>query len=75
MYDWVLHWAGTPYALPALVIISFAESSVFPVPPDVLLIAMTVAAPALWLRYASLCTLASVSHRIKIHGRCWQQGP
>lgn len=60
MYDWVLHWAGTPYALPALVIISFAESSVFPVPPDVLLIAMTVAAPALWLRYASFCTLASV---------------
>lgn len=60
MYDWVLHWATTPYALPALVIISFVESSVFPVPPDVLLIAMTVAMPALWLRYAFFCTLASV---------------
>ena len=60
LYDWVLHWAGTPYALPALVLISFAESSVFPVPPDVLLIAMTVAQPARWLRYAFFCTLASV---------------
>ena len=60
MYDWVLHWAATPYALPALFIISFAESSFFPVPPDVLLIAMTVAVPALWLRYAFFCSAASV---------------
>jgi len=60
MYDWVLHWATTSYAIPALVVISFVESSVFPVPPDVLLIAMTVAVPALWLRYAFFCTAASV---------------
>lgn len=60
LYDWVLHWATTPYALPALILISFAESSVFPVPPDVLLLAMTVAAPAMWLRYAFYCTTASV---------------
>jgi len=60
LYDWVLHWATTPYALPALILISFAESSVFPVPPDVLLLAMTVATPALWLRYAFYCTTASV---------------
>jgi len=60
LYDWVLHWAATPYALPALIIISFAESSVFPVPPDILLIAMTVAVPALWLRYAFYCSAASV---------------
>ena len=46
LYDWVLHWAATPYALPALILISFAESSFFPVPPDILLIAMTVAVPA-----------------------------
>ena len=60
LYDWVLHWAATPYALPALFIISFAESSFFPIPPDILLIAMTVAVPALWLRYAFFCSAASV---------------
>lgn len=60
LYDWVLHLAATPYAVPALFAISFIESSFFPVPPDVLLIAMTVAVPALWIRYALLCTVASV---------------
>ncbi len=60
MYDWVLHWSATPYALPALFILSFAESSFFPIPPDVLLIAMTLAAPALWFRYAGVCSVASV---------------
>ncbi len=60
MYDWVLHWSATPYALPALFILSFAESSFFPIPPDVLLIAMTLAAPALWFRYAAVCSVASV---------------
>jgi membrane protein YqaA with SNARE-associated domain len=35
LYDWVLHWAQTPYAVPALFVLAFAESSFFPVPPDV----------------------------------------
>lgn len=60
LYDWVLHLAATPYAVPALFAISFIESSFFPIPPDVLLIAMTVAVPGLWVRYATLCTGASV---------------
>ena len=60
LYDWVLHWAGTPYAMPALFIISFIESSFFPIPPDVLLIAMVVAVPAGWLRFALVCTVGSV---------------
>ena len=59
-YDWVLHWAATPYALPALFAISFVESSFFPIPPDILLIAMTVAVPALWIRYSLFCSIASV---------------
>ena len=59
-YDWVLHWAKTPYALPALCIISFVESSFFPVPPDVLLIAMTVAIPTSWIRFSLFCSLSSV---------------
>ena len=60
LYDWVLHLAATPYAVPALFAVSFVESSFFPIPPDVLLIAMIVAVPALWFRYALLCTTASV---------------
>ena len=60
LYDWVLHWAGTPYAMPALFIISFIESSFFPIPPDVLLIAMVVAVPVGWLRFALVCTAGSV---------------
>ena len=59
-YDWVLHWASTPYALPALFFISFVESSFFPIPPDILLIAMTVAVPALWIRFSLFCSVASV---------------
>jgi membrane protein YqaA with SNARE-associated domain len=61
MYDWVLHWANTRYALPALFILAFAESSFFPVPPDVLLIAMAVSIPAKAFRYALVCTLGSVT--------------
>ena len=60
IYDWVLHWAATPYALPALFLISFVESSFFPIPPDILLIAMTVALPALWIRFSLFCSVASV---------------
>ena len=59
-YDWVLHWATTPYALPALCVIAFVESSFFPIPPDILLIAMTVAIPRLWIRFALFCSFASV---------------
>ena len=40
LYDWVLHWAETPYGAAALFILAFAESSFFPVPPDALLIAL-----------------------------------
>ena len=50
LYDWTLHWAATPYALPALAVLSFAESSFFPVPPDVLLIALCFSTPDRWLR-------------------------
>jgi membrane protein YqaA with SNARE-associated domain len=60
LYDWVLHWAGTRHATQALFWISFAESSFFPVPPDVLLIAMALARPAGALGAALVCTVASV---------------
>jgi len=57
---WTLHWADTKYALPALLVLTFIESSFFPVPPDVLLMAMCFAVPRKWLSYALWCTAASV---------------
>ena len=60
LYDWVLHWAHTPYGAPALAIISFCESSFFPIPPDPLLMAMGISRPKRALLYGVLCTVASV---------------
>ncbi|MBI4576345.1 MAG: DedA family protein [Planctomycetes bacterium] len=60
LYDWVLHWADTPQGEPALAALSFAESSFFPVPPDVLQIALTLGRPARWARHAAISTVASV---------------
>jgi ribosomal protein S18 acetylase RimI-like enzyme len=60
LYDWVLSWADTPYGLPALVVMAFIESSIFPIPPDVLLIPLVLGAATRWWRYALWCTLASV---------------
>jgi membrane protein YqaA with SNARE-associated domain len=60
LYDWVIHWADTPYGTWALFILAFAESSFFPVPPDVLLIALAIAKPEKALRYALVCSIGSV---------------
>ena len=60
LYDWVLHWAATPSATIALFLLAFAESSFFPIPPDVLLIAMCVARPERSFRYAWICSAGSV---------------
>jgi membrane protein YqaA with SNARE-associated domain len=60
LYDWVLHWAETPYAVPALLILAFAESSFFPIPPDVLLITLAIAIPRKSFKYAVICTAGSV---------------
>ncbi len=61
LYDWVLHWAETPYGVPALFILAFAESSFFPVPPDVLLMALSLSLPRSSFRYALFCSIASVA--------------
>ena len=60
LYDWVLHWAETPYGTPALAIIAFAESSFFPVPPDPLLMALALGRRTSAMRFALVCTAASV---------------
>jgi len=60
LYDWVLSWAYTPYGVTALVLLCFAEASVFPIPPDPLLMALCLGAPARSFRFAAWATAASV---------------
>lgn len=60
LYDWVLHWAETPYGTPALFMLAVAESSFFPVPPDVLLMALGLSVPRRAFRYALICTAGSL---------------
>jgi len=60
LYDWTMAQATRPYALWTLALVSFVESSIFPIPPDVLLIPMVLAARhRAWL-IAGVCTVASV---------------
>jgi membrane protein YqaA with SNARE-associated domain len=61
LYAWVLHWAETPHGLAALVVIAFIESSFFPIPPDVLLIALCMGAPKKSFRFAFWCAVGSVA--------------
>ncbi len=61
LYDWVLHWAETPYGTPALLVLAFAESSFFPIPPDVLLIALAVSIPTRAFWFALICFAGSIS--------------
>ena len=61
LYDWVIELSGHPRAPAFLSALSFAESSVFPIPPDVMLAPMCLAKPAKSWRYAALCTLFSVA--------------
>ncbi|MDJ1463281.1 MULTISPECIES: YqaA family protein [unclassified Nitratireductor] len=60
LYDWTMSLAATRHAEKALASVSFIESSVFPIPPDVLLIPMVLSERAKWLRYALICTVSSV---------------
>ncbi len=60
LYDWVLHWAQTPYGRPALFLLALAESSFFPVPPDVLLIALALGASKRSMHFALICTAGSL---------------
>jgi len=61
LYDWCVDAAGKPHATWILGCVSFAESSFFPAPPDVMLIPMALARPdRAWL-FATVCTLTSVA--------------
>jgi membrane protein YqaA with SNARE-associated domain len=60
IYDWCIAAADKPYALWILGAVAFAESSFFPIPPDVMLIPMSLARPSRAWLYAVWCTVASV---------------
>jgi membrane protein YqaA with SNARE-associated domain len=60
LYDWVLHWADTPYGTPALAVLAFSESSFFPIPVDPLLMALSLSKPRRALFYAAVCSACSV---------------
>ena len=61
LYDWMLHWAATPYGAIALFLLAFAEASFFPIPPDALLIALVLGARKKAFKFASISTVGSVT--------------
>jgi membrane protein YqaA with SNARE-associated domain len=61
LYQWVLSLAESRHAPFALAVVAFAESSFFPIPPDVILIPMSLAKPRKALGYAAIATIASVT--------------
>ena len=60
LYDWVLSWSESKWGALALFVLAFAESSFFPIPPDVLLIALCIGATAKSFRFAAICLAGSV---------------
>jgi len=60
LYHWVLSWAHSPYGTPALFVLAFMESSFFPIPPDVLQIALSAEKPKRAFRYACVSLVGSV---------------
>ncbi len=61
LYEWILNWSNSPYRPIALFILALAESIFFPIPPDVLLIALALGITAKAFRYALICTIGSVT--------------
>ena len=61
LYDWMLRLSAKPQAAPALAAVAFLESSLFPLPPDIMLAPMALTQRARAWHLAALCTLASVA--------------
>ena len=59
LYSWILHWAEKPYGPLVLFLLSFSEASFFPIPPDVLLIALSLALRKKAFKFALICSIAS----------------
>ncbi len=77
LYEWMLSWGNSKYGWIALFLFAFAESSFFPIPPDVLLIALCLGAPSKSFKFAAICTLGSICGAIagySIGYFLWQNG-
>lgn len=72
LYDWVLSWAEHPQAGAALGILALAEASFFPVPPDVLLIALSLSKPRRAFHWALICSVGSVVGGVLGYALGWQ---
>lgn len=59
-YDYIMKWIQTPYGVWVLFFVAVAESSFFPIPPDVFLMALCIAVPKKSFRYAAICAAGSV---------------
>ncbi len=60
LYDWIISWSQSKYGPTVLFILAFVESIFFPIPPDILLIALALGASGRAFKYALICTLGSV---------------
>lgn len=75
LYDWVLSWSESKWGAWALFLLALAESSFFPIPPDVLLIALCLGAVGKSFRYAAICLTGSIVGALigySIGFFCWQ---
>jgi membrane protein YqaA with SNARE-associated domain len=75
LYNWVLRWADHPAGPAMLFALALAESVVFPIPPDILLIALAFGAPTKAWRFALICTLGSVTGGMLGYGLGWLAAP
>jgi len=60
LYNWVVHWADTPFGIPALIILALTEPICVPIPADVLVIGMCLGKPKKSIKYGLICALFSV---------------
>lgn len=68
LYDTCMAWLATPYGVPVLFFVALLESSVFPIPPDVFLIALAISSPHRSFYYAAICTAGSICGGILGYG-------
>ena len=66
LYNWILGWSESRWGALALFLLAFAESSFFPIPPDVLLIALCLGCAAKAFRYAAICTVGSLLGAVRV---------
>ena len=71
LYLWTLSWAETRFGTPALFVLAFVEASFFPIPPDVLLMALALAKPKRALLYSAVCTVGSVTGAVLAPDDVW----